>query len=166
MASLIVSVLLTWCVHRHVSHRHSFWFKKFAKSVIAYLMAFVNGFGVLKARGSWQAFVEPKASARVDVPRALEHTSIREEFLALPQESGNLVLPRALSVGCSICKARGSHYSKAAEWCDRRAVEAQLATDFQFDCSRGAGDKLCVTLGTHCQSLWTMLWPSTLSSTT
>ena len=28
------------------------WFEKFAKTVIAYFMAFVNVFGVLKARGS------------------------------------------------------------------------------------------------------------------
>ena len=26
MASLIVSVQVTWCVHRHVSHPHTFWF--------------------------------------------------------------------------------------------------------------------------------------------
>ena len=76
----------------------------------------------------------------MDVPRAPAHTPIRGEFLALPRESGKLAPSRALSVSCSICKACGSHYTKAAEWYNRTAVEAQRATDGLFDCSPGAGD--------------------------
>merc|ERR1719383_697710 len=107
-------------------------------SVTVYWIAFISGFGGLKSRGSWQAFVEAKASARLGVPRAPAYTLIREEFLALPRNSGNLAPSRALSVGCSICKACGSHYTKAAEWYDRTAFDAQRATDLPFDCSRGA----------------------------
>ena len=68
------------------------------------------GFGGLKARGSWQAFV-------------------REEFLAMPRESGNLALPRALSVGCSICTKLvdpRSQFQSVVEWYVPKAVKLSV----------------------------------------
>ena len=87
MASLIVSVLLAWCVHRHVSHRHSF----LVEVRYCLIGGICNGFGDLKARGSWQAFEGARASARVDVPRP-QHTLLSAKSTLLGRGSVETLL--------------------------------------------------------------------------